>query len=827
MEDNIKSSPEQKSVLSGKGQLNIKSILLIRRPLLSVFLLLTLSYFFIGTLYFLNIVTWGSQADFGWAVSDVSDRIVVIDVNGEAEKSGLREGDVFTGINDFKIRSFGELIEHLVRDVPGANIYEVDRNGNIFSIRVPNVPLGFSRAFMRFGFTWFLGTVFFILGVIVFFMKPEGRPSWAFLITMFNAGLYMSFLFTSKLSPEWLDSVYIFASAFLPASILHIAQTFPYEWTWARDRKASVMVPYILSLVLFAVMRSEASLVVDVPLYLKKICTVYIATSLISFFVSTIYTYVKPLSAISRIRSRIILMGSAVALVVPVVNLITILFFHLFLVRLPALNMLFFIFLPVSLSYAIAKHNLFDVDVYIKRAVGYVIMTALIGTTYFAIQVILETIILRPFLGDSAENVYPVIFALLVVFFFNPVSRKIQDIVDLLFYRKKYDYKNTVISVSNALTSLLNMDEIVKKIIGTVRKEMFIDKAGIILMQKQASECQTIFISDNPGANSEHIIGGCLPCDDPLLALVTREKKLITEYDIAEDSRYADVKDSCIMKFNEIGASIAVPLLYRNEVTGILALGHKKSGHFYTREDIYLLETLTNQGAIAIENARLAEQMKKEETVRANLSRYLSPQIVDQVVKNNVQLNLGGDRKIVTVLFSDIRNFTTITETRPPDQLIHILNEYFSAMAKIIFDNQGSLDKYIGDAIVAVFGSLVHVKNPAQNAIKAAIQMMKQMPLLNKHWTEEFGFSMDIGIGINTGEVFLGNIGSPERMEFTVIGDTVNVASRFSGLAKERQILLTKSSFITLDSHDIQCKELPPAEIKGKSGTLEVFEVIY
>jgi len=235
---------------------------------------------------------------------------------------------------------------------------------------------------------------------------------------------------------------------------------------------------------------------------------------------------------------------------------------------------------------------------------------------------------------------------------------------------------------------------------------------------------------------------------------------------------------------------------------------------------------MANQGAVAIENARLADQMKSEEMVRANLARYLSPQIVDQVIKKDVQVNLGGDRKVVTILFSDIRNFTRITETLPPDQLIKLLNEYFTEMAKIIFENQGSLDKYIGDAIVAVFGSLIPLENPGHTAVETAVQMMKQMVTLNERWKSQYGFQMEMGIGINTGEVFLGNVGSPERMEFTVIGDTVNIASRFSGVAQGGQILITKDTLARLGS-DIKYKELEPIEVKGKTGKLEVFEIPY
>lgn len=273
------------------------------------------------------------------------------------------------------------------------------------------------------------------------------------------------------------------------------------------------------------------------------------------------------------------------------------------------------------------------------------------------------------------------------------------------------------------------------------------------------------------------------------------------------------------------GLAVWIPFRINENLAGGIGLGAKLSGEPYTEDDRELLTTLASQGAVTIENARLIDQMKREETVRTNLARYLSPQVVEQVISRNLEVNLGGARKVVTVLFSDIRDFTRITERRSADQLIHILNEYFTEMARIIFENNGSLDKYIGDAIVAVFGSLVEVENPTEHAVKAAVEMMKFMPRLNEHWSGEFdGFSMDIGIGINTGDVFLGNIGSPERMEFTVIGDTVNVASRFADMAKPGEILLTREARLWLSS-DISLEELPPSEVKGKSGELEVYRV--
>ena len=274
------------------------------------------------------------------------------------------------------------------------------------------------------------------------------------------------------------------------------------------------------------------------------------------------------------------------------------------------------------------------------------------------------------------------------------------------------------------------------------------------------------------------------------------------------------------------GLDAWIPFRVNERLRGGIGLGEKLSGELYSPDDQELLETLASQGAMAVENAKLLERMKREEIARVNFSRYLSPQIVEKIVHHDVEVNLGGDRKVVTILFSDIRNFTTITENRPPDQLVHILNEYFTEMAQIIFEHQGSLDKYIGDAIVAVFGSLIPLENPARSAVSAAVAMMKRMAQLNRRWETRYGFYMDIGVGINTGEVFLGNIGSPERMEFTVIGDAVNVASRFSGLARQGQILVTRETRAQLGT-GVRIREHPPSTVKGKSGKLEVFEIIY
>jgi adenylate cyclase len=268
-------------------------------------------------------------------------------------------------------------------------------------------------------------------------------------------------------------------------------------------------------------------------------------------------------------------------------------------------------------------------------------------------------------------------------------------------------------------------------------------------------------------------------------------------------------------------------MTFQNQIIGMIAIGRKKSGRFYNSEDIDLLKTLANQGSVAIENAKLAEKMRTEEVVRANLSRYLSPQVVDRVMSRKMDVDLGGDRKDVTVLISDIRDFTTLAENHPPDRLALILNEYFTEMAGVIFRHRGSLDKYVGDSIVAVFGSLIEVRNPTQSAVQAAVEMMKHIGKLNGKWSLDYGgFRMEIGVGIDRGEVFLGNVGSPERMEFTVLGRAVNTASLLSEESGPGQILITDGAAKALD-RSVSLREAEPVKGKKKSGKIKVFEVFY
>jgi len=220
------------------------------------------------------------------------------------------------------------------------------------------------------------------------------------------------------------------------------------------------------------------------------------------------------------------------------------------------------------------------------------------------------------------------------------------------------------------------------------------------------------------------------------------------------------------------------------------------------------------------------EDITTEKRVRNTMSRYLTKQVADRVLAGG-DSDLGGSTNEVSVLFSDIRDFTTISETLGARATVSLLNEYFGVMVDPVFDNGGILDKYIGDAIMAVFGAPFTSEKDTDNALSSALEMLTALVKLNKHRESIGQPTIRIGIGISTGEAVVGNIGSPKRMDYTVIGDTVNLAARLEGLTKffGIELLISEATKDKLNNN-YQLRELDIIRVKGKLQPIKVFEVL-
>jgi adenylate cyclase len=222
---------------------------------------------------------------------------------------------------------------------------------------------------------------------------------------------------------------------------------------------------------------------------------------------------------------------------------------------------------------------------------------------------------------------------------------------------------------------------------------------------------------------------------------------------------------------------------------------------------------------------RIMTEGKEKKAIQGMFSKYVSKSVVDELLKNPEKLELGGEDKNITVLFSDIRGFTTLSEKLKPQDLVAHLNEYLSAMTDIIFKYDGTLDKYVGDEIMAFWNAPVEQQNHAELACLAALEMMGRLRELNTSWPEEK--RLNIGIGLNTGIMTVGNMGSQSRMNYTLMGDNVNLGARLEGTNKfyGTNIIISEFTYETVKNSFV-CRELDMTKVKGKAKPVKLYELM-
>ena len=230
--------------------------------------------------------------------------------------------------------------------------------------------------------------------------------------------------------------------------------------------------------------------------------------------------------------------------------------------------------------------------------------------------------------------------------------------------------------------------------------------------------------------------------------------------------------------------------------------------------------------SVAIENSQLADRIQREALVLSNFQRYFSPDLARQIAEHGEQVKLGGTKRDVVILFSDIRGFTSMSEKMDPDDVAQLLREYFTEMVEIIFRHGGTLDKFIGDAIMALWGAPLGTEDDSDKAMRAAIDMQRKLVELNEHWKATGKPPVTIGIGINCGQVFAGNIGSEQRLEYTVLGDAVNTASRLCSNAGKGEIMISEPFFRRLKSPP-ELEEKKPITVKNRAQPVPVYLAKY
>jgi adenylate cyclase len=227
---------------------------------------------------------------------------------------------------------------------------------------------------------------------------------------------------------------------------------------------------------------------------------------------------------------------------------------------------------------------------------------------------------------------------------------------------------------------------------------------------------------------------------------------------------------------------------------------------------------------MALANSLAREEISRQDVERANLSRYLPPQVVDLITSKGGSVELGGVLQPVTVLFADIRGFTRLSEQMDAREVVDLLNDFFAVMTAAIFQSNGTLDKFIGDCVMALFGAPIPSERSPRNALVAAVRMQQLVSRLGAEREQRGLAPMRIGVGLHHGPAVVGNIGSAERMQYTAIGDTVNVAARLVSRAEPGQILISETIHAAAGGGDL-FQDLGLVSVKNRDAQLRVYSV--
>jgi adenylate cyclase len=362
---------------------------------------------------------------------------------------------------------------------------------------------------------------------------------------------------------------------------------------------------------------------------------------------------------------------------------------------------------------------------------------------------------------------------------------------------------------------------VLHQVMDIVFEHMPADRGFLMLEdEKQADKLVPMVVKHRTAGGSE----GRITVSKTIADRVMHDRVSILTSDAMVDPRFG-AGDS--IRFHGIRSAMCAPLWNKDEVIGIIHVDSPMLTNCFTVNDLDLLTALANYAAVAVERARLNQKIVAEEKKRERLGRFLSPQVTSRILAaadtHGAELGAPEVRE-VSVLFADISGFTSMSETMSPSAVGLLLNDYLSRMTDVIFKYEGTLDKYIGDAIMAVFGAPLDMPDHATRAIKAALEMQERLAEWNADRKE--GPAFRIRIGINSGNAVAGEIGSINKKEYTVLGDTVNTASRLeSSVAKPGSVVIGANTFAMVEGQ-FECQPLGNFRVKGKALEIPAFEVL-
>ena len=400
-----------------------------------------------------------------------------------------------------------------------------------------------------------------------------------------------------------------------------------------------------------------------------------------------------------------------------------------------------------------------------------------------------------------------------------PEARKAPDVQEI---EKSNRILKVLTKFSETLIAVRPVEEVLEQVVDIVFDHVPADRGFLMLSEEGTGKLVPMVVKHrSPGSSTEP---SRITISKTIADRVVKDRVSILTSDAQVDPRFGS-GDS--IRFHGIRSAMCAPLWNKDQVIGIIHVDSPMLTNCFNLNDLDLLTALANYAAVAVERARLNQKIVAEEKKRERLGRFLSPQVTSRILATSESQGtaLGvPEVRDVSVLFADIVGFTSMSEKMSPAAVSLLLNEYLSRMTDIIFKYEGTLDKYIGDAIMAVFGAPLDMPDHAARSIKTALEMRDRLEEFNAERKE--GPLLKIRIGINSGKAVAGEIGSINKKEYTVLGDTVNTASRLeSSVARPMTVIIGENTYEAVKDQ-FECRSLGNATLKGKEKEVAVFEVV-
>lgn len=390
--------------------------------------------------------------------------------------------------------------------------------------------------------------------------------------------------------------------------------------------------------------------------------------------------------------------------------------------------------------------------------------------------------------------------------------------------RRDYEKLRIAHELSQAIGLEMDLDVLLQKILEKTFELFPADRAVILLRMEGSGELVPMVVRSRPapGTANRSVHNDEVHISQTILREVCEEKQAVLSSDAMSDSRFSG-SHSIIL--GQIRSTMSVPMLDQDEVLGVIHMDSSLASGAFTEKDLQILAGFARQAAAMVRHHRLLKKIEADILVREKMRRLLSPQLVEEVVSGRLEVKKGGELRRATVLFADIRNFTATSERLPPRELVDSINEYFELMVDVIFGEEGTLDKFIGDEIMAVWGAPIGHPDDAVRAVRCAVKMQQVLREYNAELHARGETTFRIGIGLNTGEVVAGYMGSTKSMNYTVMGDVVNTAARLCSAALPGDILIGPDTLREVRDL-VEVEKLPPTKLKGKSEHIDIYRVL-